>query len=43
MTPSALYWHDLASVLYMPKTAGVNEVLRRATDKIKALRDLLNF
>lgn len=42
MTPSLLILAELASVLYLPEHASVNEAMRRATDKIKALRDLLN-
>ncbi len=43
MRPSLLLHKELASVLYLPEHASVNEAMRRATDKIKALRDLLNF
>ena len=43
MTPSMLILAELATVLGMSPTVGVNEAMRWATDKIKALRDLLNF
>ncbi len=43
MRPSMLILAELATALGMSTTASVNEAMRRATDKIKALRDLLNF
>ncbi len=42
MTPSMLILAELTTALGMSTTVGANEAMRRATDKIKALRDLLN-